>query len=390
MSKSHSPHPPSVGPRSSTLDERIDALAKRGVIIIDPRQCFIDHAVQAERIAPGVVLWPGTRLMGERTALGPGVEVGTEGPATIKDSVLERDVQVASGFISGSLCLSKVKVGAQSHIRPGCLLEEEVSTAHCVGLKQTILLSYATLGSLINFCDCLMAGGSSAKSHAEVGSGYIHFNYTPWGERGDKATPSLIGDVTRGVFLDQPRIFLGGSSGMVGPRSVGFGSVTAAGQVLRQDVPDQRLVGQAGVDVDRPWSSKPGGASISRFAPNLEYIAQLFALRAWYEEVRAPRAAGDRFAQYAIEHGVGIVDGAVAERLKQLGRYLQDRGREPFSLAGFKAPALGEHLAGLDLRSKESHLEWVKSLDATAKERIFTGLQAIVNSLRSFARDYAE
>ena len=38
-------------------------------------------------------------------------------------------------------------------------------------------------------------------------SGFIHFNFTPWGKNGDKATPSLVGNVTEGVFLDQKRIF---------------------------------------------------------------------------------------------------------------------------------------------------------------------------------------
>ena len=121
-------------------------------------------------------------------------------------------------------------------MREGTLLEERASTAHCVGLKQTILLSFATLGSLINFCDVLMAGGTSRRDHSEVGSGFIHFNFTPWGQAGDKATASLVGDVVGGVFLDRRRIFLGGAGGMIGPRSVGYGSIAGAGQVLRRDV----------------------------------------------------------------------------------------------------------------------------------------------------------
>jgi UDP-N-acetylglucosamine/UDP-N-acetylgalactosamine diphosphorylase len=52
-------------------------------------------------------------------------------------------------------------------------------------LKQTILFPFVTLGSLINFCDIFMSGGSDRKNHSEVGSSYIHFNYTP---NQDKAT----------------------------------------------------------------------------------------------------------------------------------------------------------------------------------------------------------
>jgi UDP-N-acetylglucosamine/UDP-N-acetylgalactosamine diphosphorylase len=86
--------------------------------------------------------------------------------------------------------------------------------AHAVGLKQTILFPFVTLGSLINFCDCLMGGGTSRRNHSEVGSSFIHFNYTP---RQDKATASLLGDVPRGVMLDQPPIFLGGREESSGP-----------------------------------------------------------------------------------------------------------------------------------------------------------------------------
>ena len=49
-----------------------------------------------------------------------------------------------------------------------------------------------------------MSGGTSRRDHSEVGSSYIHFNFTP---DGDKTTPSLFGDVVHGVLLDQPAVF---------------------------------------------------------------------------------------------------------------------------------------------------------------------------------------
>ena len=107
---------------------------------------------------------------------------------------------------------------------------------------------------MINFCDVLITGGKSRVQHTEVGSGFIHFNYAPWGEAGDKATPSLIGTVTEGVFLDQPRIFLGGLSGIVGPSSIGFGTMTAAGQVIRKPVAANQLHAEAGVNLDKVFS----------------------------------------------------------------------------------------------------------------------------------------
>ena len=80
-----------------------------------------------------------------------------------------------------------------------------------------------------------MSGGTDGKNHSEVGSSYIHFNYTP---NQDKATPSLIGDVPAGVMLNQPPIFLGGQGGLVGPVRIGHGTVIAAGTIYRKDCPE--------------------------------------------------------------------------------------------------------------------------------------------------------
>ncbi|MCU0691592.1 MAG: UDP-N-acetylglucosamine pyrophosphorylase, partial [Polyangiaceae bacterium] len=184
---------------TSDLEQRLARLAATGVHIVDPRQTYVASDVELVRMQPQAVLHPGTRLSGPRCWVGRGATVGTEGPATLHNAVLDEGASVASGFVDGAVLLRKASLGANAHVRPGTLLEEESSTAHAVGLKQTILLSFVTLGSLINFCDCLMAGGTSRQDHSEVGSGYIHFNFTPWGKRGDKATPSVIGCVPRGV-----------------------------------------------------------------------------------------------------------------------------------------------------------------------------------------------
>ena len=84
---------------------------------------------------------------------------------------------------------------------------------------------------MINFCDALLTGGTSRSDHSEIGSGAVHFNFDP---RGDK-WGSLFGDV-RGVLLKSAPIFLGGQCGLVAPLHVDFGAVTAAGSIVRRDV----------------------------------------------------------------------------------------------------------------------------------------------------------
>ena len=219
--------------------------------------------------------------MGPRTFIGPGAKVGTEGPAVLDDTLVGADTEIASGYLKNSVMLRQSRVGSNAHVRVGTLLEEEASTAHTVGLKHTVLMNFVTLGSLINFCDGLISGGRSRREHTEVGSGFIHFNFTPRGQTGDKATPSLIGDVVHGVFLQEARIFLGGLSAIVGPQKVGFGSFTVAGQVLRREVPANRIVGDAQRKVDKEVHAL-NDAPNRIVSLNLEFVGQLHALQAWY------------------------------------------------------------------------------------------------------------
>ena len=185
------------------------------------------------------MLHPGTKISGERTIILEGAELGYEEPVTLENAVLGRRVKVQGGFVKDSVLLDGCEVRQGFHGREGCLLEEDSYFAHNVGLKMTIVFPFVVLGSLINFCDCLLTGGTSRKHHSEVGSGFIHFNFSP---RGDKATPSIFGDVPRGVMLNQAPIFLGGLAGVVGPTRIGFGSVLAAGGVYRADYDEDLLV----------------------------------------------------------------------------------------------------------------------------------------------------
>src|SRR6266436_4535806 len=270
------------------LDARLDILEAHGVTILDRRQVYLDDAIDLNRVRADAILYPGTRLVGSGTFVGTGAKIGLEGPAVLENAVIGENAEVASGYLKDSVMLRDARVGSNAHIRVGTLLEEEASTGHAVGLKHTVLMSFVTFGSLINFCDGLISGGRSRKEHTEVGSGFIHFNYTPRGRSGDKATPSLIGDVPHGVFLRQPRIFLGGLSGIVGPQRVGFGSFTVAGQVLRREVPPNRIFGDTPRKVDQELSSLVEAPN-RIIKLNLEYIGNLSALRAWYQNVRLAR-----------------------------------------------------------------------------------------------------
>jgi hypothetical protein len=362
-----------------TLDDRLELLSGKGVELIDPRQIFVDETVSLGRIFPGSVLFPGTRLLGANTLLAPGAKIGTEGPATIVDSAIGEGAEVASGFVAGSVLLNKARIGANSHLRAGTLLEEEASTAHAVGLKHTVLTSFVTLGSLINCCDCLVSGGRSRSNHTEVGSGFIHFNFTPWGEGGDKATPSLVGDVPRGVFLREEKIFVGGLSGMVGPNRVGFGSFTVAGQVIRSDVPASQIRSEVSRSIDAPWNFERRRPIELRIVRNLEYIGQLLALSAWYAGVRKARLSVDEASSHlgmTIEAAIQLLDGSISERLTRLQQLLSRHPLPPIRFPEIPCPLLKATLnSGISY-----HVDWVRSLSGEDVELGMRWLQEIVDT----------
>ena len=298
--------------------EKIQQLLDKGVEIPNPGTLDVGNDVNVDQISgDGVRIYPGCRIYGGKTVISSGCKLGYEAPVTIEDCQLGSKVELKGGFFSKSVFLEKANMGMGAHVREGCILEEEAGGAHCVGLKQTILFPFVTLGSLINFCDCLMAGGTSRSNHSEVGSSYIHFNFTP---DADKTTASLLGDVPRGVMLNQPPIFLGGQGGIIGPARLGFGNVVAAGCVLRHDYPgDNQLIFEqapaGSVKNCRP-AAYPG---INRVVENnILYLANLTALEAWYIHIRKPFLEAGPFGPLLYAGVLEQLAAGKKERLKRL------------------------------------------------------------------------
>lgn len=297
---------------------KITELVEKGVTIPSPGSVVISDDVDTARISgKGVVINPGCVLKGSGIFIGNNTVIGSEGPAVLENVALSGNMTFASGFARDSVFLSGVSAGANSHIREGCLLEEFSGTAHTVGLKQTILFPFVTLGSLINFCDCLMSGGTDRKNHSEVGSSYIHFNYTP---NQDKATPSIMGNVPDGVMMDRPPVFLGGQGGMVGPCRIAFGTVITAGSICRKDVLHEgRMVSEVhGRSVNTPRKSGFYSQVKRTFINNIFYIANIIALSAWYRNVRCLFISDDNYPEPVHDAALKVIESALKERKKRL------------------------------------------------------------------------
>lgn len=296
---------------------KIEYLLKHGATIPMPSTVHIDGSVKPDRLSPDITIHPGCRITGEATSIGPGCALGEEGPVTLADCQLAGNVTLKGGSFSGAVMMRDVVFGPCAHVRETCLLEEGSACGHGVGLKQTILMPYVIIGSLVNFCDCFMAGGTDRKNHSEVGSSYVHFNYTP---HQDKATPSLIGDVPRGVMLDQRPIFLGGQGGLVGPSRIEFGTIIAAGTICRKDIlePGRLVFGPAAHARGEIAYDPVIYGDISRIlANNFIYLGNLHALYQWYKHVRCLFIT-DQFDKHCVEGAVRTLRSMLDERLKRL------------------------------------------------------------------------
>ena len=341
--------------KNSESKSILKQLLDKGVRIPCPESVEIGPDINPERVSGNNVnIHAGSKIFGPKTLIMSGVELGYEAPATVHNCQLGRKVKLKGGFFYESCFLEGSGMGSGAQIREACLLEEGAKGAHTVGLKQTILLPFVTLGSLINFCDCLMAGGTDEKNHSEVGSSYIHFNYTP---NQDKATPSLIGDVPRGVMINQRPIFLGGQGGLVGPVRIDFGNVVAAGAIVRKDILKENtiLLGSPTLTKSRPFH--PGlYNNVKRIIElNTGYISNLIALRRWYLDVRSELMNHGSMDTALLEGALEKLDKAIQERLKRLGAVAS---RMPRSIEIYKEVTKGNTNEALIQRKREFSEKW--------------------------------
>lgn len=315
----------------------LEALLSRGVVVHAPAATLLEDLDPAA-LEPGVEIFPGCTVRGAMTRLGRGTLLGRAGGGWFENVTTGRNVDLYGGYFQNAVFLDGVVVRGHAEMRGGTLMEEESEAAHHVGYKMTITMPWVIAGSLVNFCDALVAGGTGRKDHTEIGSATALYNFTP---RGDKFA-SLFGDVPRGVFLRSPRIFVGGQSQVVSPVRVGYGAVLAAGSGVRRSVAEGTVYGEAPVVLDRPFDPGRYTSVMRLFRLTAEFVAQLRALWAWYAAVRLPGVAGqlhhDAHAAAVYQAAQEQVRAGADERVARLDALVD---RLPTSVALHRR-ALGE------------------------------------------------
>jgi UDP-N-acetylglucosamine/UDP-N-acetylgalactosamine diphosphorylase len=205
-------------------------------------------------------------------------------------------------------------------------------------------------------------------------------------------------------MLDRPPIFLGGQGGAVGPVRVGYGTVVAAGSVLRADVGDDRLVFASPPESHERQHQPLSYRNLSRVvANNLAYLANLVALEHWYREVRMPFFERQALGDLVYEGALDMLALAKSERTKRLSAMAAKVPRSTEAAEQFAAgvdrlatvfmeargiadaSAFLRHIEGS--RKAGNYLETMQGLSPEAKAAGVQWLEEIVARLTQEAAD---
>ncbi len=192
---------------------------RAGVTVIDPATTWID--VQVE-LAQDVTIFPNTQLYGE-TSVATGAKIGPD--TTLTNVEVGQGATIIRTHGSDSIIRANASVGPFAYLRPGTDLGEKGKIGTFVETKN------AKIGTGSKVPHLTYAGDVTVGEATNIGAGSIFVNYD-----GVNKHPSTVGSHAR----------TGANNLFVAPVNIGDGAYTAAGTVVRQDVPAGSLGVSAG------------------------------------------------------------------------------------------------------------------------------------------------
>jgi bifunctional UDP-N-acetylglucosamine pyrophosphorylase / glucosamine-1-phosphate N-acetyltransferase len=193
------------------LNRRVlDRWMRDGVTIVDPATTWID--VDAD-LAPDVTVLPGTQLLGA-TVVARGATIGPD--TTLTDVEVGARASVVRTHGSLAVLGADVTVGPFAYLRPGTYLGDAGKIGTFVETKN------AQIGAGSKIPHLTYVGDATIGIESNIGASSVFVNYD-----GVAKHRTTIGDHCR----------TGSDTMFVAPVTVGDGAYTAAGTVVRKDVP---------------------------------------------------------------------------------------------------------------------------------------------------------
>jgi bifunctional UDP-N-acetylglucosamine pyrophosphorylase/glucosamine-1-phosphate N-acetyltransferase len=222
--------PSALGKAAARLRERKnDALARAGVVFLDPASAWIDWAAE---IGPRTVVYPTVVIEGA-------TRVGADGRiyphVHIMSSTIGARVKVLTSTVMEDTVLENdVQVGPFSRFRPKTRVCAGAKVGNFVEMKNTVF----GRGSKAQHLSYV--GDSTVEEGVNVGAGTITCNYD-----GVSKNPTHIG---AGAFI-------GSGTELVAPVKVGRGAYIAAGSTITKDVAAGALAVARARQVEKPgWA----------------------------------------------------------------------------------------------------------------------------------------
>ncbi|HEX8968852.1 MAG TPA: bifunctional UDP-N-acetylglucosamine diphosphorylase/glucosamine-1-phosphate N-acetyltransferase GlmU, partial [Chloroflexota bacterium] len=191
---------------------KLDELLRSGVTILDPSTTYIEPEVSIE---PDAIIQPGCHLRGQ-TRIGRDCEIGPN--AFVVDSHIGAGSRVWFSVLEGARVGRGVSIGPFSHLRPGAVIEDDVTLGNYAEVKAS------RIGSGTQMHHMSYVGDAEVGQRVNVGAGTITVNFDS--ETRDKSRTVIDDDAS-----------LGSDTMLVAPVHVGAGAITGAGAVVTHDVP---------------------------------------------------------------------------------------------------------------------------------------------------------
>jgi len=138
----------------------------------------------------------------------------------------------------------------------------------------------------------------------------------------------------------------------VGPSRIGFGTVIAAGTVFRRDSLEGGKLLLAGVIRRKELPLYPGlyRNVKQKTIHNINYIANLIALRNWYRHLRPIFISGVGLQSELLKFGIDILDRAVEERVSRLIGFAE---KLPISAEIYRKTMQGDDSSDVIIRKEQ-------------------------------------
>ncbi|GED10691.1 bifunctional UDP-N-acetylglucosamine diphosphorylase/glucosamine-1-phosphate N-acetyltransferase GlmU [Cellulosimicrobium cellulans] len=183
---------------------------REGVTVVDPATTWVDVDVE---LARDVTLLPGTQLHGA-TVVAEGATIGPD--TTLTDTEVGAGAAVTRTHGSLAVLGAGTSVGPFAYLRPGTVLGAKGKIGTFVETKN------AEIGEGSKIPHLSYVGDATIGEHTNIGAASVTVNYD-----GVHKHRTVIGSHAR----------TGADNMFVAPVTVGDGAYTAAGSVIRRDVP---------------------------------------------------------------------------------------------------------------------------------------------------------